>query len=70
MPKELKITLQFVAKIAIPLCLVNSIIMGYVPGHLLVDAWKRFAIGLLITFPQAVLYVSIVKWYQRSKEKR
>lgn len=60
-------TLRFVILIATPLCLVNSLLFSL--G--LVDFWeewaKRFLLNYTISFPQAILYVTLVKWYNRRK---
>ncbi|MDY0090574.1 MAG: hypothetical protein RBR78_09435 [Flavobacteriaceae bacterium] len=67
MNKDLKITLRFVVLIATPLCLVNSLLFSF--G--LTDFWqewlKRFLFNYAISFPQAVLYVTLIKWYDRRK---
>lgn len=57
MNRELKRTLRFVSMIAIPLCFVNSLILGFIPSDFLLS----WIFSLLITFPQAILYVSLVK---------
>ena len=61
MNKEFKQTLRFVVLIATPLCFVNSLIFS---GSY-VDFVNRFLLTYLITFPQAVLYVSIVKYLDK-----
>ena len=65
MRKELKATVQFVSMIAIPLCFVNSLILSVTPTGFISDWFGRFFFSLLITFPQAVLYVSIVKRFSK-----
>lgn len=69
MRKELKITLRFVSLIAIPLCLVNSFIINIIPSSFFSDWLSRFFISLIITFPQAVVYVSIVKRFNRKNKE-
>ena len=69
MNKELKTTLRFVFFIATPLCLVNSLIVSF--GA--IDFWQvwstLFLRSYIITFPQAVLYVSAIKWFDKQKAK-
>jgi len=67
MIKELRITLRFVSLIAIPLCFVNSFIIDIIPSNFISGWLSRFFFSLFITFPQAVVYVSIVKWLDRKK---
>lgn len=68
MNKDLKMTLRFVVLIATPLCLVNSLLFSF--G--LTDFWqewlKRFLLNYGISFPQAVLYVTLIKWYDKRKQ--
>lgn len=59
--KNLFPTLRFVSMVAIPLCLVNSLIFSFGSEPFFVVWLKRFCVNLLITFPQAVIYVSLVK---------
>ena len=76
MNTELKQTLQFVFFIATPLfffiatplCLVNSFITSD-KFNLWNDWGLKFLTSYAISFPQAVLYVSLVKWYKRRKCK-
>ena len=68
MNTELKQTLQFVFFIATPLCLVNSFITSE-KFNLWNDWGLKFLTSYAISFPQAVLYVSLVKWYKRRKCK-
>ncbi len=63
MNNNLKQTLRFVSLIATPLCLTNSIIFSLESSSFWFEMINRFLLNFLITFPQAVLYVSIVKWY-------
>jgi hypothetical protein len=65
MKKELKATLRFVMLIATPLCLVNGLIFSLSSQDLIQTWFSRFCITFLVTFPQAVLYVSIVKWFDK-----
>lgn len=69
MSKDLKMTLRFVFLIATPLCLVN----GFIGSYGLPDFWqewlKRFVFGYAVSFPQAVLYVSLIKWYDRRRKQ-
>lgn len=69
MNKELQRTLRFVSLIAIPLCFVNSMVLTFIPPNFLFDWSTRFFINLVLTFPQAVLYVSLIKWYNKSKDR-
>ncbi len=61
MSKELKATIRFVSMIALPLCFFNSLILSIVPTYFISGWFSRFLFSVFITFPQAVLYVSIVK---------
>lgn len=65
MKKELKSTLRFVLLIATPLCLVNGLIFSLNSQDLIQSWFSRFGITFLVTFPQAVLYVSAVKWFDK-----
>ncbi|MBP1841570.1 hypothetical protein J2Z57_003498 [Formosa algae] len=65
MKNELKSTLRFVVLIATPLCLVNGLIFS-LGSQDLIQAWfSRFGFTFLVTFPQAVFYVSVVKWFDK-----
>ncbi len=68
MRKELKSTFRFVSLIAIPLCLVNSLILSFIPSDFMSSYISRFFFSLLITFPQAILYVSLVKKFDNRKK--
>ena len=68
MNKELKRTLRFVSLIAIPLCFVNSLVLSFIPQGFLSGWSARFLFSLLLTFPQAVFYVSLVKWFDKKRE--
>ena len=68
MKKELKETLRFVALIATPLCFVNGLIFNLGSQDLIQTWFSRFLLTFLVTFPQAVLYVSAVKWYNKRKK--
>lgn len=63
MKKELIETLRFVALIATPLCFVNGLIFSLGSQDLIQTWFSRFGFTFLVTFPQAVLYVSAVKWF-------
>ena len=67
MKKELIETLRFVALIATPLCFVNGLIFNLGSQDLIQTWFSRFLLTFLVTFPQAVLYVSAVKWYNKRK---
>lgn len=67
MSKDLKTTLRFVVLIATPLCLVNSLIFSFGLTDFWMDWLKRFLLNYAISFPQAVLYVTLIKWYDRRK---
>lgn len=69
MKKELKETLRFVALIATPLCVVNGIIFSLGSQDLIQTWFSRFLLTFLVTFPQAVLYVSAAKWYNKRKKE-
>ena len=68
MNKELKQTLRFVVLIATPLCLVNAFIFSIGSDDFLSSWFSRFGLNYLITFPQAVFYVSVVKWFDKRKK--
>lgn len=68
MNKELKQTLRFVVLIATPLCLVNSLFFSVGSVNFLSDWFSRFLLNYFITFPQAVLYVSTVKWFDKKNQ--
>lgn len=68
MKKELIETLRFVALIATPLCFVNGLIFNLGSQDLIQTWFSRFLLTFLVTFPQAVLYVSAVKWYNKRKK--
>lgn len=56
-------TLRFVALIATPLVLVNSFIFSFGSVNFL-EVWlTRFCLNFAVTFPQAIIYVSLVKWF-------
>ncbi|EJF10452.1 MULTISPECIES: hypothetical protein [Pontibacter] len=61
--RHLKPTLRFVALVATPLCLVNSFIASQDSVNFFADWATRFTYSFLITFPQAVVYVSLIKWF-------
>lgn len=68
MNKELKTTLRFVVLIATPLCFINGLIFSLGSQDLIETWFTRFMFTFLITFPQAVLYVSAVKWFDKKKK--
>jgi len=68
MNKDLKMTLRFVVLIATPLCLVNSFIFSFGSVDFLSDWISRFGLNYIITFPQAIFYVSVVKWFDKRKK--
>ena len=68
MKKELIETLRFVTLIATPLCFVNGLIFSLGSQDLIQTLFSRFLLTFLVTFPQAVLYVSAVKWYNKRKK--
>lgn len=68
MKKELIETLRFVTLIATPLCFVNGLIFSLGSQDLIQTWFSRFLLTFLVTFPQAVLYVSAVKWYNKRKK--
>ncbi len=70
MKKELKSTLRFVVLIATPLCLVNGLIFSLGSQDLIQTWFSRFVFTFLVTFPQAVLYVSVVKWLDKRNKVR
>lgn len=65
MKKELKSTLKFLMLIATPLCFVNGLVFSLDSQNLIQTWFSRFCFSFLVTFPQAVLYVSIVKWLDK-----
>ncbi len=67
MNKELKQTFKFVFFIATPLCLINSLIFSFNSTNFLSEWFFRFLYNYIITFPQAVLYVSIVKKIDKNR---
>jgi hypothetical protein len=68
MSKDLKQTLRFVVLIATPLCLVNGFVFSFGSVNFLSDWFNRFLLNYSVTFPQAVLYVSAVKWFDKRKK--
>lgn len=68
MNKELKATLRFVALIATPLCFINGLIFSLGSQDLIQTWFNRFVFTFLVTFPQAVLYVSAVRWFDKRKK--
>ncbi len=69
-PKSLWSTTRFVLKIATPLSLVNSMIHNFNATPFFSEWMKAFALNFMITLPQAVLYVSLVKWWAQRKESK
>lgn len=65
--KHLRPTLRFVALVATPLCLVNSFIAAQDSVNFYTEWATRFTYSFLITYPQAVVYVSLVKWFDRKR---
>lgn len=65
--KSLKPTLRFVALVATPLCLVNSFIASYESADFLTQWINNFASSYLTTYPQAVVYVSLIKWFDSKR---
>ena len=62
-------TLRFVILVATPLCFFNSLVFSYTDNDFL-SAWlARFCLNYMITFPQAVLYVTIIKWFDNHKKQ-
>jgi hypothetical protein len=61
--KNLKLTLRFVAFVATPLCLVNSFIATTESVDFFASWAGRFFSNFLTTYPQAVVYVSLIKWF-------
>lgn len=61
-------TLRFVVLIATPLCLVNSLIFSFGSADFLMGWFNRFLLNYAISFPQAILYVTLIKWYDRRKQ--
>ncbi|SHF19558.1 hypothetical protein SAMN05444274_1044 [Mariniphaga anaerophila] len=68
MSKDFKMTLRFVVLIATPLCLVNSLIVSFGSSDFLFDLFSRFGFNYAVTFPQAIFYVSVVKWFDKKKK--
>lgn len=68
MNKELKATLRFVALIATPLCFIDGLIFSLGSQDLIQTWFSRFVFTFLVTFPQTVLYVSAVKWFDKRKK--
>lgn len=68
MSNEFKQTLRFVALIATPLCLVNSFVFSTGADNFLSEWFYRFLLNYIITFPQAIFYVSIVKRFEKRKQ--
>lgn len=68
MGKDLKQALRFVVLIATPLCLVNSLFFSFGSVNFLSDWFSRFLLNYSIIFPQAVLYVSVVKWFDKRNQ--
>ena len=66
--KNLLPTLRFVSMVAIPLCVVNSLIFSLDTDAFFAIWLKRFCVNLILTFPQAVLYVSLVNKYDNRKK--
>lgn len=65
--KDFKKTIRFVILIATPLCLVNSFIFSYESNNIFEEWTKRFLTFFSLSFPQAVIYVSLIKLYDRRK---
>jgi len=61
-------TLRFVILVATPLCFFNSLIFSYKSVDFLSVWLNRFLLNYIITFPQAVVYVSLVKWFDSRKK--
>lgn len=64
----MKATLRFVVLVATPLCLVNSSLFSLEADHFLLTFINSFTVNYLITFPQAVIYVSLVKWFDHRRK--
>lgn len=69
MSKELKITLRFVVLIATPLCLVNSLIFSWGSSDFGAEWLNRFLFNFVISFPQAIIYVSAIKWFDKTRKQ-
>ncbi|MBN3661706.1 MAG: DUF2798 domain-containing protein [Ornithobacterium rhinotracheale] len=67
MNRELKQTFRFVFFIATPLCLVNSFIFSFGKSSFLHEWLYRFIVNYSLTFPQAICYVSIIRWINGKK---
>ena len=65
--KNLKPTLRFVALVATPLCLVNSFLATQDSLYFYTDWATKFTTNFLITYPQAVVYVSLIKWFDSKR---
>ncbi|WP_266204579.1 hypothetical protein [Pontibacter kalidii] len=65
--RNLKPTLRFVALVATPLSLINSFVGTYGSADFLAQWANRFAFSLIIIYPQAVVYVSLIKWYDSKR---
>ena len=63
MLQNIKPTLRFVALVATPLCLVNSFIFSLGAQDLFLGVWSKFTQSYLLSFPQALLYVSLIKHF-------
>ena len=63
MLQNIKPTLRFVALVATPLCLVNSFIFSLGAQDLLMQILNKFTQSYLLSFPQALLYVSLIKHF-------
>ena len=62
--KEFKKTLVFVFCIATPLCLVNSLIFNE-------SNWRStFWASYIVSIPQAIVYVSIIKWIAKRRSNK
>ncbi len=68
MNKDLKSTLRLVCFIATPMCLVNSFIFSFNQPNFLIEWLKQFLTMYIISFPQAILYVSLIKKYDSRKK--
>lgn len=61
--------MRFVLMVATPLCLVNSFITTQGAQDFYLHWLNRFIFNFLITFPQAVLYVTLIKWFDSKKQQ-